>query len=121
MYALNYEGELAVKRLRRDAGARWLTSDSQDKRRFPDKAFDENALLIGRVICKRSATIWYFSSRLWALAPIDAGPLLESSWWARRGEPRPVGDMMLREGGVRGLPFLSGPLCFFSLQWACAS
>lgn len=55
--AANYEGEFIIKRLRRDAGEWFLTSDNQDKRRYPDKKCDEHAEIIGRVVYKQSEQI----------------------------------------------------------------
>lgn len=57
VFAANYEGELVVKRLVRNAGAWYCVSDNQDKRRFPDKVCDEHTTLIGRVIYKQSERI----------------------------------------------------------------
>ncbi|MGC8074294.1 S24 family peptidase, partial [Salmonella enterica] len=37
VYAVNYEGEDVVKRLVRDNGDWWLTSDNPDQRRYPRK------------------------------------------------------------------------------------
>lgn len=56
-FAVNYEGELVVKRLIRDAGAWWLSSDNPDQRRYSRKLCDENVFLIGEVILKQSNTI----------------------------------------------------------------
>ncbi len=53
-FVLNYEGEVLIKRLERDAGEWWLTSDNQ---RYKRKRCDEHALLIGRVIYKQSGRI----------------------------------------------------------------
>lgn len=57
VFAANYEGELVIKRLKRDSGEWWLASDNQDKRRYPDKRCDEHVTLIGRVIYKQSERI----------------------------------------------------------------
>ena len=58
VFAVNYEGEAVVKRLQRDAGHWWLTSDNPDQRRFPRKLFDGvTCLLIGRVVMKKSENI----------------------------------------------------------------
>jgi hypothetical protein len=54
VFAVNYEGELGIKRLKRDAGHWWLSSDNQDKVRFPDKVCGEGVYLIGRVVHKQS-------------------------------------------------------------------
>ena len=56
-FAANYEGELVIKRLKRDGGEWWLASDNDDKRRYPDKRCDENASLIGRVVYKQSERV----------------------------------------------------------------
>lgn len=56
-FAVNYEGEFVIKRLRRDAGEWFLSSDNQDKRRYPDKKCDEHAEIIGRVVYKQSERI----------------------------------------------------------------
>lgn len=53
-FVLNYEGEVLIKRLERDAGEWWLTSDNL---RYKRKRCDEHALLIGRVIYKQSQRI----------------------------------------------------------------
>ncbi|HEX8602164.1 MAG TPA: S24 family peptidase [Pseudoduganella sp.] len=58
VFAVNYEGETVVKRLTRDAGNWWLTSDNPDGRRFPRKLCDGvTCLLIGRVVLKKSENI----------------------------------------------------------------
>ncbi len=56
-YAANYEGEVVVKRLKRDAGEWWLSSDNQDKRRFPDKRCTDQVFIIGRIVHKQSEHI----------------------------------------------------------------
>ena len=58
VFAINYEGEAVVKRLTRDAGHWWLTSDNPDQRRFPRKLCDGiSCILIGRVVLKKSENI----------------------------------------------------------------
>lgn len=57
VFAVNYEGEPIVKRLLRDAGTWWLTSDNDDKRRHPRKEFSEGIFIIGRVVHKQSERI----------------------------------------------------------------
>ncbi len=58
VFAVNYEGECVVKRLVRDAGTWWLSSDNTDQRRFQRKECSgEMCLLIGRVIHKQSEKI----------------------------------------------------------------
>lgn len=57
VYVINYEGELVVKRLARNAGEWLLRSDNADKRRYPDKLLDGHAILIGRVVYRQSENI----------------------------------------------------------------
>lgn len=58
VYAINYEGESVIKRLKRDQGRWWLSSDNPDKTRFPDKQWsDDSCILIGHVIQKMSERI----------------------------------------------------------------
>lgn len=58
VYAFNYEGEAVVKRLARDAGQWWLTSDNPDQRRYHRKLCQGTAcLVIGRVVRKESDRI----------------------------------------------------------------
>lgn len=57
VFAINYEGELVVKRIIRDAGQWWLSSDNPDQRRYPRKVCDENVFLIGEVVYKSSERI----------------------------------------------------------------
>ncbi|WP_323140789.1 LexA family transcriptional regulator [Massilia phyllosphaerae] len=58
VYAFNYEGEAVVKRLARDAGQWWLTSDNPDQRKYHRKLCQNNAcLVIGRVVRKESDRI----------------------------------------------------------------
>jgi phage repressor protein C with HTH and peptisase S24 domain len=54
VYAINYEGEPVVKRLTRDAGQWWLTSDNPDQRRYYRRTCDESVKIIGRVVKKES-------------------------------------------------------------------
>jgi phage repressor protein C with HTH and peptisase S24 domain len=55
VFAFNYEGESVVKRLQRDAGDWWMTSDNQDKRKYGRKVCrGECCLIIGRVIRRES-------------------------------------------------------------------
>lgn len=57
VFAVNYEGELVIKRLVRDEGRWWLKSDNPDQMRYPRKACDEGVFIIGRVVHKQSETI----------------------------------------------------------------
>lgn len=58
VFAVNYEGEAVVKRLSRDAGDWWLTSDNSDQRRHHRKICRGDAcIIIGRVVRKESDRI----------------------------------------------------------------
>lgn len=57
VFAISYEGEPGIKRLRRDAGEWWLTSDNSDQRRFAPKRCTDDVDIIGRVIYKQSERI----------------------------------------------------------------
>lgn len=57
VYAVNYEGELIIKRLKRDGGEWWISSDNQDRRRFPDKRCVDGVFLVGRIVHKSSEKI----------------------------------------------------------------
>ena len=54
VFAINYEGEVVVKRLLRDAGEWWLTSDNP---RFQSKRCHEQAIIIGRIIYRQTEHI----------------------------------------------------------------
>lgn len=58
VYAFNYEGEPVIKRLSRDAGEWWLTSDNPDQRKFHRKLCrGGECIIIGRVVRKESERI----------------------------------------------------------------
>ena len=57
VFAVNYESQCVIKRLRRDAGQWFLSSDNSDKRLYPDKRCDEAASILGRVVTKQSDRI----------------------------------------------------------------
>ncbi len=58
VYAVNYEGEDVVKRLVRDNGDWWLTSDNPDQRRHPRKLCrGASCVVIGRIVYKQSENI----------------------------------------------------------------
>ncbi|MGJ9420447.1 helix-turn-helix transcriptional regulator [Massilia sp. CMS3.1] len=58
VYVVNYEGEAIVKRLQRDAGQWWLTSDNADQRKYHRKLCKgAECILIGKVIRKESTHI----------------------------------------------------------------
>lgn len=56
-FAFNYEGELVIKRLRRDAGEWWAASDNTDQRRYSPKRCTEDVIILGRVVYKQSERI----------------------------------------------------------------
>ena len=57
VFAINYEGELVIKRMRRDAGEWFACSDNADQRRFSPKRCTEDVQIIGRVVYKQSERI----------------------------------------------------------------
>lgn len=58
VYAVNYEGEPAIKRLVRDAGRWWLVSDNVDQRRYYRQSFSgDTSQIIGRVV-KRETEVF---------------------------------------------------------------
>lgn len=58
VYAINYEGEVVVKRMARDAGMWWLTSDNQDQRKYHRKSCKgAECIVIGKVVRKESTHI----------------------------------------------------------------
>lgn len=57
VYAINYEGEMVIKRMRRDSGQWFATSDNPDQRRFSPKRCTEDVMIIGRVVHRQSERI----------------------------------------------------------------
>lgn len=57
VYAINFDGELVIKRMHREHGDWYISSDNTDKRRFPNKLCHENCFVIGKVIYKQSERI----------------------------------------------------------------
>lgn len=57
VFAVNFEGELVIKRLVRDEGRWWLKSDNPDQSRYPRKACGEGVHIIGRIVHKQSEHI----------------------------------------------------------------
>jgi len=58
VYAVNYEGEVVVKRLVRDSGMWWLCSDNADQRRYHRKLCKgAECIVIGKVVRKESTHI----------------------------------------------------------------
>lgn len=56
-FAVSYEGEPGIKRLRRDQGEWWLYSDNTDQRRYGPKRCNGDVTIIGRVIYKQSERV----------------------------------------------------------------
>ncbi|MYM89695.1 helix-turn-helix domain-containing protein [Rugamonas sp. FT82W] len=58
VFAVNYEGQAVVKRLTRDRGDWWLTSDNQDQQRHRRKSCREGeCIIIGRVVRRETDRI----------------------------------------------------------------
>jgi hypothetical protein len=58
VYVVNYEGEVVVKRMLRDAGQWWLTSDNSDQRKYHRQLCKGGeCIVIGKVIRKESTHI----------------------------------------------------------------
>lgn len=56
-FALNYEGELVIKQLRRDAGEWWACSDNPDQQRYAPKRCTEDVKIIGMVVYRQGERI----------------------------------------------------------------
>lgn len=57
-FAINYEGESVVKRMERDVGEWWLSSDNPDKSRYSRKICrGKECIIIGRIVQKQSLRI----------------------------------------------------------------
>ena len=57
VFTINYEGEMVIKRMKRDSGKWFLASDNPDKVRFGDKLCTENCFLLGEVVYLQTETI----------------------------------------------------------------
>lgn len=58
VFAVNYEGELVIKRMHRDGGQWYLRSDNTDKSRYPDKlCAGDICIIIGQVVHRQSIEI----------------------------------------------------------------
>lgn len=58
VFAVNYEGEFVIKRLIRDAGQWWLSSDNTNKTRYPNKlCAGDLCIIIGEIVHKQSTFI----------------------------------------------------------------
>jgi phage repressor protein C with HTH and peptisase S24 domain len=57
VFAVNYEGELVIKRLLRDAGAWWLCSDNPNQHKYPRKQMTDQCYIVGEIVHKQSERI----------------------------------------------------------------
>jgi hypothetical protein len=58
VYAFNYEGEAVIKRLARDQGDWWLTSDNSDQRKYARKRCrNGECIIVGRVVRRETDKI----------------------------------------------------------------
>jgi len=57
VFALNYDGELILRRMFRMAGQWSLSSDNADKRRYPDRPAHAGVFVIGRVVLRQSSRL----------------------------------------------------------------
>ncbi len=56
-FLVNYEGEIVVKRLTRDDGLWWLTSDNPDQRRYGRKVCNGGTEIIGEVVYRQTERV----------------------------------------------------------------
>ena len=56
-FLVNYEGEIVVKRLARDDGMWWLTSDNPDQRRYSRKICNGGTEIIGEVVYRQTERV----------------------------------------------------------------
>ena len=56
-FLASYEGEIVVKRLVRDDGVWWLTSDNPDQRRYPRTKCNGGTEIIGEVVYRQTERI----------------------------------------------------------------
>lgn len=56
-FLVSYEGEIVVKRLARDDGMWWLTSDNPDQRRYARKICNGGTEIIGEVVYRQTERI----------------------------------------------------------------
>lgn len=56
-FVVAYEGEITVKRMVRDDGLWWLSSDNQDQRRYPRKKCNGETQIIGEVVYRQTERI----------------------------------------------------------------
>lgn len=56
-FLVSYEGEIVVKRLARDDGMWWLTSDNPDQRRYARKICNGGTEIIGEVVYRQTERV----------------------------------------------------------------
>lgn len=55
VFAVNFEGELMIRRLERDSGEWWLKADNPDQRKYGRKAWNGDfTILLGRAVLRES-------------------------------------------------------------------
>lgn len=57
IFAVNFEGEAVIKRLTRDAGQWWLTSDNQDPQYYRRQCRDSECIIVGEAVLKYSEAL----------------------------------------------------------------
>jgi phage repressor protein C with HTH and peptisase S24 domain len=57
IFAVNFEGEAVIKRLTRDAGQWWLTSDNQDPQYYRRQCRDGECIIVGEAVLKYSEAL----------------------------------------------------------------
>jgi transcriptional regulator with XRE-family HTH domain len=57
VFVVGYEGQVSIKRLRRDAGQWFLYSDNVDQRRYSPKLCTEDVCIYGRVIFRQTEVV----------------------------------------------------------------
>jgi len=57
VFAINYEGEMVIKRMKRDSGQWFISSDNPDKIRFGDKVCADGCFILGEVVYLQTETI----------------------------------------------------------------
>ena len=56
-FLVSFEGEVVVKRMVRDDGQWWLTSDNQDQRRYPRVRCNGETEIIGEVVSLQTSVV----------------------------------------------------------------
>lgn len=57
IFAVNFDGEPVIKRLSRDAGQWWLTSDNPDPQYYRRQCRDGECILVGQAVLKHSEAL----------------------------------------------------------------